>query len=97
MASSALGANYLEYFNTPGRVQIDLLKVIQGGLTKLDSYKLDSVAEFYICGKIIKVGRSEYDDVINESQWLHITNIKELEVGNYLIITLKTVCIRSSG
>ena len=90
LASSALGANYLEYFNTPGRVQIDLLKVIQGGLTKLDSYKLDSVAEFYICGKILKVGRSEYDDVINESQWLHITNIKELEVGNYLIITLKT-------
>ena len=90
LASSALGANYLEYFNTPGRVQIDLLKVIQGGLTKLDSYKLDSVAEFYICGKILNVGRSECDDVINESQWLHITNIKELEVGNYVIITLKT-------
>ena len=92
LASSALGANYLEYFNMPGRVQIDLLKVVQGGLTKLDSYKLDSVAEFYICGNIIEIGRTGYDDdtIINESNWLKVTNIKELEIGNYIIISLKT-------
>ena len=88
LVSSALGSNYLEYFNMPGRVQIDLLKSIQGGLTKLDSYKLDSVAEFYICGSIDKVGRDS--ETTDTSDYLEIGNIKELEVGNYIIITLKT-------
>jgi DNA polymerase elongation subunit (family B) len=89
LASSALGANYLEYFNMPGRVQIDLLKSIQGGLTKLDSYKLDNVAEFYICGNITKIGK-DGDEFINESEWLTVTNINELELKNYLVISLKT-------
>lgn len=96
LVSSALGANYLEYFNMPGRVQIDLLKSIQGGLEKLSSYKLDSVAEHYISGDIIKVGRGDRYDAIDAidadeddmTNYLEIKNIKELEVGNYIIITL---------
>ena len=92
LASSALGTNYLHYFNMPGRVQIDLLKVVQGGLTKLPSYKLDSVAEFYISGKIVDIGLREEKEEINleESNWITIKNIKELELGNYIIITTKT-------
>ena len=85
LASSALGANFLEYFNMPGRVQIDLLKVIQGGLTKLDSYKLDSVAEFYISGKVC-----EQIPCSNTKTKYKVSNIKELENGNYIILTLKT-------
>ena len=91
LASSALGANYLEYFNMPGRVQIDLLKVVQAGMTKLDSYKLDSVAEFYIGGKISNIIEDETQSQSQlQSQWIELSNIKELEVGNYIIITLKT-------
>lgn len=90
LASSALGANYLHYFNMPGRVQIDLLKVVQGGLTKLPSYKLDSVAEFYISGKVKNVGHPTLESNPEASRWIEVANIKELEMGNYLIITMKT-------
>ena len=89
LASSALGENYLYYFNMPGRVQIDLLKVCQASLTKLPSYKLDSVAEFYISGKI----KSFLDDEKygpSQSTKLIIENIKELEVGNFIIISMLT-------
>ena len=90
LASSALGANYLYYFNMPGRVQIDLLKVVQGGLTKLPSYKLDSVAEFYISGKVKNIGHPTLESNPETSRWIEVANIKELEMGNYLIITMKT-------
>lgn len=83
LASSALGSNYLYFFNMPGRVQIDLFKVIQGGLTKLPSYKLDNVAEFYISGKIIS-----QDD--KNPNLLKVANIKELDKGNYIKIIFKS-------
>ena len=44
LSSSALGDNFLYFFNMPGIVQIDLLKVCQSSMDKLPSYKLDSVA-----------------------------------------------------
>ena len=81
LASSALGSNYLEYFNTPGRVQIDLLKVVQGSFTKLDSYKLDNVAEYYISGSILEC---------IDNKTFKVDNIKELEKGNYIKIKFKT-------
>lgn len=86
LSSSALGDNYLNYFNMPGRVQIDLLKVVQSSMMKLPSYKLDNVAEFYIGGKVEKVITS---DGCETGNWLKISNIKELEIGNYIIITMK--------
>lgn len=55
LSSSALGDNFLFYFNTPGRVQIDLLKVCQNSMDKLPSYKLDDVASYYISGKITHI------------------------------------------
>lgn len=89
LSSSALGDNYLYYFNMPGRVQIDLLKVIQGGLTKLPSYKLDSVAEFYISGGVKQVGLDKENNPAT-SNWIKVGNISELNNGNYIIITMKT-------
>ena len=88
LASSALGANFLEYFNMTGRVQIDLLKVIQAGLTKLDSYKLDSVAEFYISGSV--TSQREIVSSQTNKTVFKVTNIKELDNGNYIILTLKS-------
>ena len=81
LASSALGSNYLEYFNMPGRVQIDLLKVVQGSFTKLDSYKLDNVASFYISGSFLEC---------IDSKTYKVDNINELEKGNYIKINFKT-------
>lgn len=47
LASSALGDNTLKYINIEGIAQIDLLKVVQKDY-KLDSYKLDKVAEHFM-------------------------------------------------
>lgn len=70
LSSSALGDNFLFYFNTPGRVQIDLLKVCQNSMAKLPSYKLDDVASYYISGKITHILPDDLD--INKviSEWI---------------------------
>ena len=100
LSSSALGDNFLYYFNMPGRVQIDLLKVCQASLTKLPSYKLDSVAEFYISGKIKEIGKGGDElemtgmgglgntESSDSSCYLKVDNIVELEVGNYIVISM---------
>ena len=46
LSSSALGDNWLNYIDMPGRVLLDLMKVVQRD-HKLDSYKLDDVAEHF--------------------------------------------------
>jgi DNA polymerase elongation subunit (family B) len=86
LSSSALGDNFLYYFNMPGRVQIDLLKVCQASLTKLPSYKLDSVAEFYISGKIKDIILEHPDDL--HSTRIKVDNIYELEEGNFIVISM---------
>ena len=89
LSSSALGDNFLYYFNMPGRVQIDLLKVCQASLTKLPSYKLDSVAEFYISGKIKEIiCGGDYSISNEESCILKVDNINELDIGNYIVISM---------
>jgi DNA polymerase elongation subunit (family B) len=50
LSSSALGDNIMKYFDLDGTVVIDLFKVIQRD-HKLDSYKLDNVAEVFIGDK----------------------------------------------
>ena len=47
LSSSALGDNLLKYIDMQGRVTIDLMKVIQRD-HKLDSYKLDTVANHFM-------------------------------------------------
>ena len=47
LSSSALGDNILKYIEMPGRVLIDLMKVIQRD-HKLDSYKLDLVGQHFL-------------------------------------------------
>jgi len=54
LSSSALGDNILRYFKMIGRVQVDLMKVVQRDY-KLDSYKLDSVAEYFIKEQIKEI------------------------------------------
>lgn len=47
LSSSALGENILKYFDMDGTVVIDLFKVMQRD-HKLDSYKLDNVAQIFL-------------------------------------------------
>jgi DNA polymerase elongation subunit (family B) len=50
LSSSALGENILKYFDMDGVVLIDLFKVMQRD-HKLDSYKLDNVAQIFLGDK----------------------------------------------
>jgi len=54
LESSALGRNNLNYYSMTGRVQFDLMKVIQREY-RLDSFKLDNVASQFIRGTIKKI------------------------------------------
>jgi DNA polymerase delta subunit 1 len=47
LSSSALGDNLLKYIDMPGRIVIDIMKVVQRE-HKLDSYKLDNVAAHFL-------------------------------------------------
>ncbi len=78
LSSAALGENTMHFIDMIGRVQIDLLKVIRRD-HNLGSYKLDSVAEHFISGKI---GGMRKDD----PQWIEIKNTSEIDTGNYIII-----------
>ena len=78
LCSAALGDNTMRFMDMIGRVQIDLLKVIQRD-HNLGSYKLDSVAEHFISGKITNIDKTD-------PQWIEIKNSNEIEVGNYIII-----------
>lgn len=50
LSSSALGDNILKYIQMEGRVLVDLMKVVQRD-HKLDSYKLDNVAQHFMGDK----------------------------------------------
>ncbi|KAG2424901.1 hypothetical protein HXX76_014059 [Chlamydomonas incerta] len=50
LSSSALGDNAMKYLDVEGRVLIDVMKVVQRD-HKLDSYKLDLVAEHFLRDK----------------------------------------------
>ena len=76
LASSALGDNTLNYIDMSGRINMDLLKVVQRD-HRLESYKLDFVAETFMNDKIT--------EIINKNK-LKIKNAKVLNVGNFITI-----------
>uniref|UniRef100_A0A6C0J9A7 DNA polymerase n=1 Tax=viral metagenome TaxID=1070528 RepID=A0A6C0J9A7_9ZZZZ len=78
LSSSALGENILTFLNMEGRVCMDLLKIIQKD-HKLSSYKLDTVAETFINGPIKEIDGNK----------LVISGIKDLNLGNYIVIFSK--------
>ena len=79
LSSAALGDNKLKFFNTPGRVQIDLMKVVQRD-HNLNSYKLDSVAEEFINGDVLSIKARKRS---NKTE-LEIKNVKDIIVGNFI-------------
>lgn len=78
LSSSGLGDNIYSYFNMVGRLQIDLMKVVQRDY-KLDSYKLDFVSQYFMkqnINKINYIGDSQYEFELNE--------ISNISIGNYI-------------
>lgn len=84
LSSAGLGDNVLKYIDMPGRVQIDLYKLVQRDY-KLDSYKLDFVSANFINGSI-KSFENKLDNCI-----LQTDNIVGLVENNYISIGIKTL------
>ena len=80
LSSAALGDNMMHYYNTIGRVQIDLMKLIQKDY-KLNSYKLDSVAEHFMREIIKKV------EIIDDITRIYIKKQGEYKLGNFIKIS----------
>jgi DNA polymerase elongation subunit (family B) len=79
LTSSALGHNDLYYFDTPGLILIDLLKVIQRD-HNLSSYKLDNVSVEFINGIVTEIKR------IDSLTRVYTKSIFSLSIGQYIII-----------
>ena len=78
LASSALGENLLRFWETPGRVHIDLMKDVQKTYN-LPSYKLDYVASRYIRGEV-----TSYQVLENERFELTCKSVNDINVGDYI-------------
>ena len=84
LSSSALGDNYLYMWNVTGRLEIDLYHYIRRS-ANLASYKLDSVAEYYLSGKLSAVDKK------SEKEWLIKTKqTGDVTPGRYVTILDET-------
>lgn len=79
--TKAYGVDINKYYDMPGRIIVDLIKIIKKE-SKLESYKLDSVAAEYIRDRV------GTDDIINES--LKSTTTDIIISSNQNELTLKS-------
>jgi len=77
LSSSALGDNSLNYYEMTGRVQFDLMKVIQRDY-KLDYYKLDFVSSWFIREVIKNI------EIKNDTSILFTGNTYGLRLNQYI-------------
>ena len=84
LASSALGENLLRFWDTPGRVHIDLMKDVQKTFN-LPNYKLDYVASNFIRGMVNNFNELDNHlfeltcqtvDDITENDYIHLEAVK---------------------
>lgn len=80
LKSAALGDNMLKFYDMPGRVQIDIMKVVQRDY-KLASFSLDNVASEFIKEKIINV-------IPNNN------NIDDSDIDNILKNNIKNILLK---
>jgi DNA polymerase elongation subunit (family B) len=78
LASSALGENLLRFWDTPGRIHIDLMKDIQKTFN-LPSYKLDYVASKFIRGEV-----TSYKALENNHFELTCKAVNDINIGDYI-------------
>jgi DNA polymerase elongation subunit (family B) len=81
LSSSALGDNYLNYWSTSGRLQVDLYHHIRRKQA-LPSYKLDAVCATYLSGKLQGLERR-----IEDGAWILFTKQKgDARVGRSVMV-----------
>ena len=84
LSSSALGDNFLYTWTTHGRVQIDLFHYIKRSYN-LASYKLDSVCQHFMSGKLTGVDTSE------AGRWILKTkSTGDVVIGRYVVLLDET-------
>ena len=86
LSSSALGDNELHFFQVPGMVSIDMMKVIQRD-HRLISYKLDNVSANFITEKTIKVDKGEQKNEKVEIS-IYTASTKALDKNSYIQIMI---------
>jgi DNA polymerase elongation subunit (family B) len=85
LSSSALGDNFLFTWSTHGRVQIDLYHYIKRSFS-LASYKLDSVCQHFMSGKLTGV-----DTTAEPGTWiLNTKTTGDVVVGRYVVLLDET-------
>lgn len=99
LSSSALGDNYLYMWNATGRLEIDLYHYIRRS-ANLPSYKLDSVAEYYLSGKLNSVEKkSDKEWVIKTKQTGDVREGRYVtildETGEAMIEKMKVLSVES--
>ena len=94
LSSSALGDNILKFIDMPGRVLIDMMKLVQRD-HKLDSYKLDSVAEHFTGERKHDVSPKEifrlFKGDSNDRRIIAEYCVQDCELVNNLIIKLEVI------
>ena len=82
LASSALGENLLRFWETPGRVHIDLMKEVQK-FANLTCYKLDFVASNYIRDKV-----ETFEILDNENLKLICKSVNDIQINDYIHLSV---------
>lgn len=94
LSSAAMGDNFLKTIEMPGRVILDLCPAVRRNFSNLNSYKLDSVAQTFLFGKI-KNTMIEDDTVVFEVSdtfglkddgYLHACDNDDEDIGGKLKI-----------
>ena len=85
LSSSALGDNHLRYYQTPGIVHIDLMKVIQKDY-KLDGWKLDYVASQFVRGQIKSIKQEKKNNI--KVLKMEAVTVKDISINDYIHIEL---------
>jgi DNA polymerase elongation subunit (family B) len=97
LSSAAMGDNFLKTIEMPGRVVLDLCAAVRRNFASLSSYKLDSVAQEFLFGKVLGTTKGERagtvvlltDDVYGlvKGGYLHACDFEGEDIGGKLKIT----------
>lgn len=87
LSSSAMGDNIFKFYQVPGIVSIDILKVVQRE-HKLDGFKLDNVAANFIREESAKIDFNEAQDDVSRVT-IFTKSTKALEPHSYIQIMVQ--------
>ena len=97
LSSAAMGDNFMKTIEMPGRVVLDLCAAVRRNFASLSSYKLDSVAQEFLFGKVLGATDGKRagtvvmltDDVYGlvKGGYLHACDFEGEDIGGKLKIT----------